>query len=39
MTEYGKGGGRYFTDLLSFLKVESKWQIVQKVFMTETAGP
>jgi hypothetical protein len=26
---------RYFTDLLSFLKVESKWQIVQKVFMTE----
>ena len=27
---------RYFTDLLSFLKVESKWQIVQKVFMTET---
>lgn len=29
---------RYFTDLLSFLKVESKWQIVQKVFMTEM-GP
>jgi hypothetical protein len=28
---------RYFTDLLSFLKVESKWQIVQKVFMTEYA--
>ena len=27
---------RYFTDLLSFLKVESKWQIVQKVFMAET---
>ena len=27
---------RYFTDLLSFLKVESKWQVVQKVFMTET---
>ena len=26
---------RYFTDLLSFLKVDSKWQIVQKVFMTE----
>ena len=26
---------RYFTDLLSFLKVESQWQIVQKVFMTE----
>ncbi|MCU4180525.1 nuclear transport factor 2 family protein [Bosea sp. BH3] len=29
---------RYFTDLLSFLKVESQWQIVQKVFMTDTAG-
>ncbi len=29
---------RYFTDLLSFLKVDSKWQIVQKVFMTEM-GP
>lgn len=29
---------RYFTDLLSFLKVESRWQIVQKVFMTETRG-
>ncbi len=28
---------RYFTDLLSFLKVDSKWQIVQKVFMTEMA--
>lgn len=28
---------RYFTDLLSFLKVESQWQIVQKVFMTDTA--
>ena len=27
---------RYFTDLLSFLKVDSKWQVVQKVFMTET---
>lgn len=26
---------RYFTDLLSFLKVDSKWQVVQKVFMTE----
>lgn len=26
---------RYFTDLLSFLKVDSQWQIVQKVFMTE----
>ncbi|KRE00166.1 hypothetical protein ASE63_08740 [Bosea sp. Root381] len=29
---------RYFTDLLSFLKVDSKWQVVQKVYMTET-GP
>lgn len=29
---------RYFTDLLSFLKVESQWRIVQKVFMTETRG-
>ncbi len=29
---------RYFTDLLSLLKIESRWQIVQKVFMTETAG-
>ncbi len=29
---------RYFTDLLSFLKVESKWVIAQKVFMTES-GP
>lgn len=29
---------RYFTDLLSLLKVESRWQVVQKVFMTETAG-
>ena len=30
---------RYFTDLLSLLKVESRWQIVQKVFMTEMGGP
>jgi hypothetical protein len=30
---------RYFTDLLSLLKIESRWQIAQKVFMTETAGP
>ena len=27
---------RYFTDLLSLLKIESRWQVVQKVFMTET---
>lgn len=26
---------RYFTDLLSFLKVEGKWVVAQKVFMTE----
>ena len=29
---------RYFTDLLSLLKIESRWQVVQKVFMTETQG-
>lgn len=27
---------RYFTDLLSCLKVEGQWQVAQKVFMTET---
>ena len=27
---------RYFTDLLSFLKVDGKWVVSQKVFMTET---
>lgn len=26
---------RYFTDLLSFLKIDGRWQIVQKVFTTE----
>jgi hypothetical protein len=26
---------RYFTDVLSFLKIEGKWLIAQKVFMTE----
>jgi hypothetical protein len=26
---------RFFTDYLSFLKVEGKWQIAQKVFATE----
>jgi len=25
----------YFTDLLSFLQIDGKWQIVQKVFMSE----
>ena len=27
---------RYFTDLLSFLKVDGRWQVAQKVFQTET---
>ncbi|MET0605102.1 MAG: nuclear transport factor 2 family protein [Beijerinckiaceae bacterium] len=27
---------RYFTDLLSFLKIDGRWQVVQKVFTTET---
>lgn len=27
---------RFFTDLLSCLKVEGRWQVAQKVFMTET---
>ena len=26
---------RYFTDLLSLLKIEGRWQVAQKVFMTE----
>ena len=26
---------RYFTDLLSFLKVDGRWVVAQKVFMTE----
>jgi Putative lumazine-binding len=29
---------RFFTDYLSFLKVEGKWQIAQKVFATEIRG-
>ena len=29
---------RYFTDLLSCLKVDGRWQVAQKVFMTETAS-
>ncbi len=28
---------RYFTDLLSLLKVEGRWQVVQKVFQTASA--
>jgi hypothetical protein len=27
---------RFFTDILSFLKVDGRWQVAQKVFMTET---
>lgn len=27
---------RYFTDILSLLKVDGRWQVAQKVFMTET---
>jgi hypothetical protein len=27
---------RFFTDYLCFLKVEGKWQVVQKVYATET---
>jgi hypothetical protein len=27
---------RFFTDYLSFLKVDGKWQVAQKVFATET---
>ena len=26
---------RYFTDLLCLLKIEGRWQVVQKVFMAE----
>jgi hypothetical protein len=29
---------RHFTDLLSFLKIDGRWQVAQKVFMTETAA-
>ena len=29
---------RFFTDYLSFLKVDGKWQIAQKVFATELRG-
>lgn len=27
---------RYFTDQLSFLKIDGRWQVAQKVFATET---
>jgi Putative lumazine-binding len=29
---------RFFTDQLSLLKVDGRWQIVQKVFMTDVRG-
>jgi Putative lumazine-binding len=29
---------RYFTDQLSLLKIDGRWQIAQKVFQTETRG-
>lgn len=29
---------RYFTDQLSLLKIDGRWQVAQKVFQTETRG-
>lgn len=29
---------RFFTDQLSMLKIEGRWQVAQKVFQTETRG-
>lgn len=29
---------RFFTDLLSLLKIEGRWQVAQKVFATEVRG-
>jgi hypothetical protein len=29
---------RYFTDLLSLLKIDGRWQVAQKVFRTEIRG-
>jgi hypothetical protein len=29
---------KYFTDQLSLLKLDGRWQVAQKVFMTETRG-
>jgi len=29
---------RHFTDLLSLLRIEGRWQVAQKVFMTELRG-
>ena len=29
---------RFFTDLLSLLRIDGRWQVAQKVFMTEVRG-
>ena len=29
---------RYFTDQLSLLKIDGRWQVAQKIFQTETKG-
>ncbi|WP_237214245.1 nuclear transport factor 2 family protein [Falsiroseomonas oryziterrae] len=29
---------RFFTDLLSLLRIDGRWQVAQKVFMTELRG-
>ena len=29
---------KFFTDQLSLLKIDGRWQIAQKVFMTEVKG-
>jgi hypothetical protein len=29
---------RYFTDILSFVKLDDRWQVAQKVFTTEVRG-
>jgi Putative lumazine-binding len=29
---------RYFTDILSFVKLDGKWLVAQKVFTTEVRG-
>ena len=30
---------RFFTDYLSMLKIDGRWQVAQKVFATRTGGP
>lgn len=30
---------RFFTDYLSLLKIDGRWQVAQKVFATRTGGP